>query len=440
MIALRPRLLAASALAATLAVPATAPAAGPAVSTAPGRVVLPVDGGALARNVDAGGASAAVALPGGATLLFGTGSTQSNVLRIVKLGPDGAIDRSFGSDGVATYAAPGRLSYGFGVVRQADGKLLLIGVKPPAPPLASGGLLLVQDDGSVVIAGEPQRPAATTPAMAISQGLSKHYLLRYTAAGAPDAAFGIAGAVDLEKQIEPSQLLASAGGAVLVVGAPAYGLIPNTGPKPGRLNARLVAPNGSIVQTRTVDLAFGGGGSSFIGNVRPRPVGSIKQNTFSGRGVVRRSDGSYLAAGGVHVSRPTGEGTGFSIGRFAAAALTPGFARDPSFGGPATTPKLTLKVARQRARSAYTRHGIRVELTSSAVGLARVSVSTRGGRVIARGLLPVFKTTRHTLLAGLTKYGNTYLRRHRDVRVSVSATGRDLLASSTTATARGRLK
>ena len=586
-ITLRPRLLAAV-LVAGLGVPVAAQAAGPVVSTAPGRIVFPVDDGKVAKDVDAGGASAAVALPDGATLLIGSGSTQRNLLRAVKIGLDGALDRSFGSDGVKTFAAPART--GVAVLRQADGKLLLISMKEPPPPLfspgklqvtrynadlsldgsygaggtaltainaggnaalqadgslllagstgeitrpprpnespnfrwavtrltpagavdagfgtggiatiapqvaaigyaigagpggtivtaaqsttsylggstrllltrltaggapdpafaggtpiatplASGTLMLAQSDGSVLVSGQEQRATPVTPASAFELG--EHYLLRYTPAGALDPAFGIGGRVDLGKDSRPDQLLASAGGSVLVIGAPAYGLMPGTGPQPHKLNARLVAPNGAIVQTRATTLAFGGGGSSFIGNVRPRPVQTISQNSFLNTGLVRRSDGSYLVAGGVHVSQPTGEGVGFSIGRFAAAALTPGFTLDSSFGGPATKPKLSLKVARQRARSALTRHGIRVELKSSAVGLARVTIS-HNGKAIARSLLPVFKTTRHTLLVGMTKYGNTYLRRHRrNVRVAVTATGRDLLTSTTKATARGRLK
>jgi hypothetical protein len=66
-IALRPRLLAAL-LIAGLGLPAGAQAAvGPTVSTAPGRVVFPVDDGSPVDSVDAGGASLATALPDGST-------------------------------------------------------------------------------------------------------------------------------------------------------------------------------------------------------------------------------------------------------------------------------------------------------------------------------------------------------------------------------------
>ncbi len=139
------------------------------------------------------------------------------------------------------------------------------------------------------------------------------------------------------------------------------------------------------------------------------------------------------------VTQPTGEGTGFSIGRFAAAALTPSLDLDPSFGGSAAPLRLSVRLSRQRASTARIRHGIRVELQASGVGLARVKI-TRGGRAIAHSLLPVFKTSQSILPVELTRYGNAYLRRHRDVRVSITATARDLLTNTETTNARGRLR
>jgi len=200
--------------------------------------------------------------------------------------------------------------------------------------------------------------------------------------------------------------------------------------------------NGALVggpQGRDVNLPFGGGGSSFLVSVLPRPVASLLQNSFVGNRLVPRPDGSYLVTGGVSVSQPTGEGTGFSIGRFAVAALTPSFGLDPAFGGPATPPRLSVRLTPQRARTARTRHGIRIVLKASAVGLMRVRIK-RGDRVIADSLLPIFKTTPHTLPVELTRYGDAYLRGRRNVRVSITATARDLLTSTATTAARGRLR
>jgi len=113
-------------------------------------------------------------------------------------------------------------------------------------------------------------------------------------------------------------------------------------------NVRVVGPSGAVAESHDLDLQFGGGGSSHLPTVHPRQVRSVFQSSFFARRLLRRADGSYLVPGAVMVSRPTGEGTGFSIGRFAVAALTPSFAPDLTFGGPATLPKLSIRLLRQR--------------------------------------------------------------------------------------------
>jgi uncharacterized delta-60 repeat protein len=382
---------------------------------------------------------------------------------LTRLTPFGAIDPSFGAGGVATIA-PGVSASGFNVAIGPGGtivteaqmssngvsqlllaRLLSNGTPDPAfaagavvpVPFSSGFLLHALADGSILVNGQPPRSGPATPQSVAAP--AKQLLARYTPLGALDPAFGTGGLVDLGSAVEPSQLLAASGRDVIVVGAPAYGLAPGAGPTGGRLSARFVSAAGAIALSRTVDLPFGGGGSSFLVSVRPRPVGTLRQNSFFGKVVVRRSDGSYVVPGGVKVSRPTGEGTGFSTGRFAAAALTPQFALDRSFGGPAKALRLTVRLSRQRASSARTRHGIRVTLKSSAIGLARVKI-THAGRAIALSLVPIFKTTEHTLPIELTRYGNTYLRRHRNVKVAVTAQARDLLTATRTARAAGRLR
>jgi hypothetical protein len=239
---------------------------------------------------------------------------------------------------------------------------------------------------------------------------------------------------------------AAAGGrSLLVCGTPTYTLDPNTHRVNGRIIVRRLAADGTAdpafggLAGRTVDLPFGGGGSSFVISVHPRPLPSLYQNSFTGSGLVPRPDGSYVVAGGVSVVQPTGEGDGLSIGRFALAALTPAFTLDTSFGGPATPLRLGIRLVRQRARTARAMHGIRVVVKSSAVGLANVKVQ-HAGYTIARSVLPIFKTTSHSLPVELTHYGNRYLARHRNVRVTVNATGRDLLTTTATSTAHGRLR
>lgn len=570
--------LAAALLAAALTLPAGAQAANViTVATAPGRIVVPVDQGAVHNDVDAAGASQAIALPDGSALMFGSGAAANHGLYAVKIGANGALDRTFGG-GVVAVPAPPRSTLQQ-ILRQADGKLLLLtsptssgslalprlqvtrlnadltldraygtdgiastslgaggdaalqpdgdlvvigtagdltappianlpsnvragltrltptgaldtsfgtggvatiattitttganvaigpsgtivaegqtqqrqgstmvltrltaaglpdptfaGGVPISTPFASGSHLVAGADGRVVIDGQPPSSSGV-PVL----GFGPQFLAGYTAGGVPDPAFGTNGIVALGSQITPTQLLPASGGGVLVAARPG----PGGTPIPGRLYVLVVTPGGQIAagQGATLDLPFGGGGSSFLTSAGPHPIPSLVQNTFDGDTLLPRAGGSYLVVGGVHVSQPTGEGTGYSIGQFAAVALTPSFAIDPSFGGPAQALRLGVALARQRATTARTRHGITVLLGSSAVGLARVKVS-HGGRAIANSLLPVFTTAARRLPVQLTAYGETYLRHHRNLHVTVTAVGRDLLTNTTTARATGRL-
>jgi uncharacterized delta-60 repeat protein len=389
---------------------------------------------------------------------------------VTRLTPAGAVDPGFGTGGIATIptaVSTSGFDVGFGpggsivVEGQAQANLdggptslvltrltaagapdtTFAGGDPVTLPFASGFLMLARADGSVVVDGQPERPAVTPATLASLGTPSPQYLARYTPAGALDPSFGTAGMLDTGAAYAPSQLLPASGGAVLLVSTVAYGLEPGTGPTPGRIEARLVSANGTLdpATSRSIEVPFGGGGSSFVVSVHPRSVGPIVQNSFTGATLVRRADGSYLVGGGVAVSQPTGEGTGYSIGRFAVAALTPSLQSDPAFGGPAKALHLSVSVIHQRARTAHDRHGIRVSLKSSAVGLARVTIR-HGDRAIAQSLLPVFKTARQTLPVELTKYGNAYLRNHHGIRVSLSAVARDLLTDSATTSARARLR
>lgn len=579
-------------LAAGLNLPAAAHAATPAptVSTAPGRIVFPVDGPSVLRTDSGSGATLATALPDGSSLMFGSGAAGQGVEYAAKIGPSGALDPSFGTNGVARLDVPfGAASDLTQVLRRSDGKLLLVSSVLPSTPrtpyqfqvtrlnadmtldraygvdgtastaigaacgcgsaalqpdgaivvtgttgllpqpggehdfhwavarltpagaidpsFGSGGIatvpaagstrgfavalgaggtivataqsqvgtrsttlltrltssgapdptfaggtpvdvamapgvdMLVQDDGSVVLDGQPQGSDA-------SLSTPTHQLLaRFTPAGAPDPGFGSNGIADLGTQVIPRQLLPGPGRSVLLAGTPS-----TPGPTVRqRLNVRLVAADGTVDPSlggphgTDVDLPFGGGESSIIVSVRPRPVSSILQNSFRFQAsdgtshLVRRADGSYLVAGSVTVIQPTSEGAGNSIGRFAATALTPTFGIDASFGARAARPRLTARLSLQRAATAHTRHGVRVELKASEVGLAHVKI-THAGRAIANSLVPVLQTTRETLPVELTSYGNSYLRQHRDVRVAITATTRDLLANTAMATAQGRLR
>ncbi len=432
-----------------------------------GTAVTGVDGGCRACAVLQGDGAVVVAgTTGEVTEPPAPGRAPGFRWALTRVTPAGAVDAGFGAGGIATISAPDGASV-FGVAlgpgaaivtgaqtQSASGSALRVtrltpsgapdpgfaGGVPVALPSSSGTLMLVQDDGAVVIEAAQPEGDATGPILPPIK--YRQFLARFTSAGAPDPTFGSGGRVGLGTEINPSQLLPAAGGSVIVVGPEAFTFAPGPGPPRGRLNVRLVAADGALVggpQGRDVDLPFGGGGSSFVVSQRPRPVGSLLQNSFVGGALVARPDGSYLVPVGVSVSQPTGEGEGFSIGRFAAAVLAPSFALDPAFGGPATPLRLSVRLLRQRARTARARHGVRVVVKASAVGLTRVRIK-HGDRVIADSLLPLFTTAQQTLPVELTRYGNAYLRGRRTVRVSITATARDLLTTTATTIARGRLR
>ena len=577
-------LMFAAALAAFLAPPALA-----AGSHAPGRVVFPVDGGVISRNVDGGGAGQAVALPDGSAVLVGSKALVRGFYA-AKIGPGGALDPSYGTAGVA-HVAPSQMFGPVQVLVQPDGKVLVIGFGAARSRFELGQLLVarlnpdgtldttygsggiaqpgielgcaacgnaaLQPDGALVVAGatgqnspdivtNPNAPpdfhwvvARLTPSGGLdpafgsggiatipsgssigfnvallpdgrivteaqsgsisntsmllsrltpagttdptfnggnpvtlplatgfsmlasadgsvvaegrtrgSSGLISRSarLVRVTSSGAPDGGFGSGGVAELGSAIDIRQLLPAAGSKLLVVGPPTAPVLPNVvTPAQGRVAVERINPDGSVDTSLggsrglTVTLPFGGGGSSFVVSVRPRPLPSIRQNSFAGSRLVPRSDGSFLVVGGVVVTQPTGEGAGKSIFRFAAGALTSSFAPDSTFGGPASPLRATVRVPRQSALGAFRRHGVRIRVSMSAPGLVLAKVRA-GRRVVAQSVLPIFKPGRRVLPVELTAFGNRFLRGHRRVRVTVSATAHDLLAGQAAARARGTLR
>jgi uncharacterized delta-60 repeat protein len=536
------------------------------VTRAPGRVVFPVDGGVISKNVDGGSAEAAVALPGGGALLAGDGYAA-------ELNADGSPNPAFGDGGVARIAGGPPAFRVWQALRQDDGSFVLAGsgpalsglqlpqvvlrrIRPDGTPDATFGtagtaVLPIQSscegcnsvallpDGRIVVTGNTgrQSPAIAHDPNAIPQ---THWVVaRLTPAGALDPSFGVAGIATLPPAAAGgyavsalangdllsrgnARLATGRGGQLLVRllpsgaldptfngGAPvplvagtglAFGVLPNPDGTvvvdlggalarytpagaldptfgaggiaqvgPNDLSQLLPAPAGAVIVVHQSDLApghqqvervsatgavdptlggpsglsltlgFGGGGSTFLVSQRPLPQPPLAQNTFRAGLYLVRADGSYLVVGGVHVSQATGEGAGFSIFDFAAAALTPAFAPDTSFGGPAIPLRAAVRVPAQTAATDRRRHGVRVTLDASAPGLARVVIKTHG-RVIAQSVLPVFAAGRKTLPVELTAFGNQWLSRHHPVAVSVTATARDLLTATATATASGSLR
>jgi uncharacterized delta-60 repeat protein len=586
-----------AALAGVLLAAAIAPGAqaapAPVVSSAPGRVVFAVDNGALGTDANGSGVTYAAALPDGGAVLVGTGAPDHFTVYAARIGPRGALDRSFGSQGVAKLAVPGGATFELQqVLRQSDGKLLLVGARdsPPTSQPQPGAtrmqvtrlnsdatldraygvdgtattvvdescgrgctIAALAPDGALVLAGAIEAPAAAPPppgtqptlrwvvtrltpsgatdasfgpgglaevaapgtarafymavdgggrivtaastgsttvatllltrltaggdpdvtfaggtpvAAAFRPGVqtilqadgaivvtgsvthtdgvtpSRYLLARYTESGALDATFGTDGLVDLKTS--SGQLLPAADGGVLVVSAATanpFGLAPER----GGVNVARVAPDGVLDPAfggqdgRYVDLPFGGGLTAYAGGVPGQKPPPLLQNSFVHKLAVPRPDGSYLLAGGVRVAQPSPDGQGASIGRFATAALTPSFALDAAFGGSATPLTLSVRIARQRARTTLRRGTIRIVLNASAVGLTRVRIM-RGGRTVAGGQLPVFAAGPNSLGAPLTAYGRRYLRRHPRAVLTGTASTRDVLTNRASATFRGRLR
>jgi uncharacterized delta-60 repeat protein len=391
--------------------------------------------------------------PGGGFVV--TGSIQAPVAFpsqthwiVAGLTPTGALDAGFGSAGIATVSGTG--GYGTDVAVLPDGAIVTLGGGPigtqqygselgrllpsgaPDPAFHGGTLevlpnavapggMLAYPDGSVVVDLD-------------------HAIVRYTAAGLPDDAFGSGGIVQLDSpQLHlTSQLMPSPGdGALVVLQNPSvYGVdqVERIGAT-GNVDQALGGPSGKAFET-----PFGGGESNFLARplVHPDFDFGLDQNTFTGA-ALQRPDGSVLLLGDVAVNQPTGEDRGRSSDDFAAAALTPSFAPDTSFGGPLTKLHAGLTFARQRASTARTRHGIRVTLNVSAAGLAQVVIRARG-RVVAENLLPVFAAGSSTLPVELTSFGDHWLKKHPRSRLTASVKARDELTDTTTSIASGSLR
>src|SRR4051794_16696710 len=107
------------------AAPASASAS---AGVAPGRVTFPFGTTAIVRSVDPFAPSLGVALPDGRVVLAGI--LRGKGLTLVRLRPDGALDRSFGAGGIARLAVPFDKQF-VGpfpeqLLRRPDGRLLLV--------------------------------------------------------------------------------------------------------------------------------------------------------------------------------------------------------------------------------------------------------------------------------------------------------------------------
>ena len=253
-----------------------------AAAVAPGRVAFSVATQVPERNVDAAGAGPAVALPDGRVAMVAY--TPGAGLTLVQLRTDGSLDPAFGSAGVARVAVPGARFSASQLLRQPDGRLLVVGTDA------------IPDNRFE---------------------LTRFVLIRLTAAGALDPSFGAGG-------VAPLDLQSSCGGCSPAALTP-DGSIVITG-NTGQTSPTIVSdPNaGSTFQWVVRRLTASGATDPAFGTV---PVAGPAGAATGGYSTVVRPSGAIVVLG-IRDRRPT------------LAGLTAAGAPDPAFNGgaPATVP------------------------------------------------------------------------------------------------------
>jgi uncharacterized delta-60 repeat protein len=391
--------------------------------------------------------------PDGDIVLTGAGGLLSAALGgdpsaptewvLASLTPTGALDSNFGAGGLETITASDADGYDVAVLPSGEvmtlGATNLSSAAPSAiltllgpgggadrgfnggtpvtlPAGAAATALLVEPDGSSIVGG------STT-------------LFGYTPHGAPDAKFASNGVLDLGGLPKPLQLLPAAGGDVLAIGrAGASNTLSAVRiTAGGSVDATLGGPTGIRVRPR-----FGGGTASPPASAAPPSLPPLAQDGFAAHAVAARPDGSYVAVGGVDIAAPATRGAYHSIAEFAATALTPSLTPVAGFGGPARRVAVKLSVPPQTAAAARSQDGVTVSLDVSEPGLARVRVNA-AGHLIAAVVAAIFAAGRHTVTVRLTANGAGLLRGQGGVRVTATATARDLVTEGASATATGTL-
>ena len=273
------------------------------------------------------------------------------------------------------------------------------------------------------------RADGTADVLASSQGSAS--IQRYSRSGDPAGTFPVDGGAT------PPTITAAPDGTEIVTAVESQQ--PESGP--AALHVTRVNPDGSVSQRARVVIAFGGGFVSIFARIRPVRATPLDQTGYRAGTPIVRPDGSVLIPGGVGVILP-GEGAGVMHEEEAAAVLRPDLQLDPSFGGPASPARISVKVPSQHAVLDARRNTLRVavDATTSGPGLALLEVRA-GKRVIAKSTAAVYRTGRQRLRAFLTTTGRSYLKHARRVGVSVSATFRDLVGTEAKArTAHGTLR
>jgi len=259
---------------------AVASAAAPTRAQAPGRVVFSVNGGVVDSGVSGPAATAAVALPNGGAVLIG-GAANPSGFYAAQLQGDGTLDRSFGVGGIAhiVIATPPFLVDQ--VVRQPDGKVVVLGYGPgPKTDLPHQVLVRLNPDGSldqtfgsggvqilatetfcVVCAPElallPNGEFVITGTIGQSLGTpnpvpNRWLVARLTSTGALDPGFGDSGIAVLPvDRAQGFRIAVQGNGDILALGIAGFG------PGGGEYLARLL-PSGAL------DPSFNGGAPAML--------------------------------------------------------------------------------------------------------------------------------------------------------------------------------
>jgi uncharacterized delta-60 repeat protein len=213
-----PRSLALASLAALAFAAAPASAA-----VAPGRIAFSVATRIPESNVDAGGAGPAVALPDGGAVMLAS-DRGSKGITAVQLRADGSLDPTFGSGGIARVPMPVPVFSAQQLLRQPDGRLLVVGTGTaasryelprfviarltaggaPDPSFGAGGFVApalqsscgsceaaaLAPDGAIVLTGNTGQGSPQSETNPNASAGFRWVVQRLTPAGAQDASFG----------------------------------------------------------------------------------------------------------------------------------------------------------------------------------------------------------------------------------------------------------
>ena len=316
---------------------------------------------------------------------------------------------------------------------------------------------VTEPDGRVLIETFPVPPNPGRP-KADYGGIG---LVGYDASGKLDTSFGHKCCLDFEERPEPSGsiLVPDGDGSILAIHARGVrtpererifrGRRPDSArelaeppPAGGVLEAEHITTGGAFDVAfaqppgRPATVAFGGGDGEEL-PARGNPLGEVTtalwHDGFEGGIALRLANGSLLLAGNVSLSPPAVGGPRTVVRRFAEAVLTPSFTLDPSVGGAAATPHVTLAAPRAY-RPAQTRHLVRVPflVSASAPGLARVELLA-GRHLVARRIVAVTGPALDPLQVQLPQSGRSFLRAHRRAPLRATLEFRDLFGDAASA-------